>query len=405
MATIEHHDDAPARGASWNDDPLQYLIGPTDASDFFERIYEREALVVARNDPHRYEELLSIREIDDIISSTELHIDQIQITQADKRLSPADYSYESGMVDRGAIARRYQMGATIILPQLHTRHARLGQLCRRLEHDLSAQIQTNIYLTPPNSQGFRTHYDNHDVFVVQVEGEKLWRIYNKPVDTPYRGEGFEPGQFEVGELQNEFVLKAGECAYVPRGLMHDASTSGDHPSLHVTVGVIVRTWADLMLEAVSEVAVKNPLFRRSLPPGFARPDFDRSIAEAGFAERLEALGKEASLDGAFELFVDSFIRTRSIDMSGAVTAPAFSISAEDRFRARPYSQRRLAEDDGKPVIVAPGGEVNFEAGEDAALERALSGEAFTRTDLPGVSDEAALELMQKLYAFGLIERA
>jgi ribosomal protein L16 Arg81 hydroxylase len=39
-------------------------------------------------------------------------------------------------------------------------------------------VQTNIYLTPASNQGFRTHYDNHDVMVVQVEGEKLWRFYN-----------------------------------------------------------------------------------------------------------------------------------------------------------------------------------------------------------------------------------
>ncbi len=64
----------------------------------------------------------------------------------------------------------------------------------------------------------------------------------------------------------EFVLKAGECAYVPRGLMHDASTHGDEPSLHITLGLIVKTWADLMLEAVSEVALRHPpLFAAPFP--------------------------------------------------------------------------------------------------------------------------------------------
>ena len=91
----------------------------------------------------------------------------------------------------------------------------------------------------------------------------------------FRGEGFELGQHEPGELRQEFVLKPGDCAYVPRGLMHDAQTSGDKASLHITVGLITRTWADLMLEAVSEVALRSPELRRSLPVGFAQSGFNR----------------------------------------------------------------------------------------------------------------------------------
>ena len=46
--------------------------------------------------------------------------------------------------------------------------------------------------------------------------------------------------------------------------MHDAISVGEKASLHITVGLIVKKWADLMLEALSEVAIKNPKFRRSL---------------------------------------------------------------------------------------------------------------------------------------------
>jgi ribosomal protein L16 Arg81 hydroxylase len=38
---------------------------------------------------------------------------------------------------------------------------------------VNVPAQTNIYLSPPNAQGFGTHFDSHDVFVLQVAGSKI----------------------------------------------------------------------------------------------------------------------------------------------------------------------------------------------------------------------------------------
>jgi bifunctional lysine-specific demethylase and histidyl-hydroxylase NO66 len=262
----------------WLDDPLGYLIGAERTDDFFARVYEREALVAAHAAPLRFQGLMSIDDVDRIVTSTDMREGQLDLANAAHRPERKDYIDAGGFVDRGAVADFYRGGSTIILQQAHQIEPRLGRLCRGLEFVFSAHVQTNLYLTPPQAQGFPTHYDNHDVFVLQMEGEKAWRLYEKPVDTPYRGETFKLDEHKAGELKQEFVLKAGDCAYVPRGLMHDASTAGSGPSLHVTVGLITRTWADLMLEAVSEVALRAGALRRSLPRDYAHQSFDRAAA-------------------------------------------------------------------------------------------------------------------------------
>ncbi|MGQ0533278.1 MAG: cupin domain-containing protein [Caulobacteraceae bacterium] len=385
----------------WLDDPLGYLIGAERVSDFFARIYERDALAVAQNNPERFDGLLSIDDVDRIVTSTDLREGQLDMAEASQRIARSRYVDSAGYVDRGAVADLHRGGATIILQQAHQFEPRLGRFCRALEHVFSSHVQTNLYLTPANAQGFRTHYDNHDVLVVQIAGEKAWRLYEKPIDTPYRGEAFEEGKYESGERKQEFLLKAGDCAYVPRGLMHDAVASGDEPSLHITVGLITRTWADLMLEAVSEAALRIPDMRRSLPPGYARRGFDREAARAELKRLAELIAQEIALDPALDLTIDTFIRSRAASNHGAIRDAQRPIAAQDRFVANRFAHFRIARDGDKIVVIAPGGELEFASDAAPALERALSGEAFTLSELGAGEPEA---MMAKLVAYGLVKR-
>ncbi|MBO6764607.1 cupin domain-containing protein [Maricaulis sp.] len=387
---------------AWLNDPIASLIAPFDAETFFRDYHERKALIVHRDDPARYQGLLTIDRIDAIVSSRDLRAGSLDMARSEPPVRPNDFTFETGYIDPGGVADQYRRGATIILPQLHLADPVLGEFCRAMEALLSCHVQTNIYLTPPHNQGFRTHYDDHDVFVLQVSGEKYWRLYNTPVENPYRGEGFRPDDHKVGEPVEEFVLKAGECAYVPRGLMHDASTHGDEPSLHITLGLIVKTWADLMLEAVSEVALRHPAFRRSLPVGYARPDFDRTDAQAHFASLAETLAGEARLDEAMDLFADSFIRSRMPDVGGTISGFAAPSEPGRNFRLRPFVPWRLAGDGEDVVIVTAGGEVRFPAAAEPGLHTLLDGGTVSLETFDGLDADAARDTMGKLHAFGLI---
>ncbi len=385
----------------WLDDPLGYVIGAERVADFFARIYEREALVVHHNDPNRFAGLISIEAVDRAVTCLDLKEGQLSLADASHETDSSQYIDAADFIDRGAVADLHRRGATIILNQAHQFDPALARLCRGLEHVFSSHVQTNIYLTPPSAQGFRTHYDNHDVLVIQIEGEKAWRLYDKPVDTPYRGEGFEHSKHQPGELRQEFLLKAGDCAYVPRGLMHDARTSGDAASLHVTVGLITRTWADLMLEAVSEVALRSPELRRSLPAGFAQRGFDRTAARAHLAKLAEALARDIQLDPALDLMTDTFIRSRGADNRGTVLEASRPLLAGERFQARARAPFRIAEDGDTVVVICPGGEISFDGAAKESVELALGGDAFTLADIKAEKPDA---LVANLIAYGLVTR-
>lgn len=390
----------PKAGFDRQRDSLDFLIEPVERATFLETFYERLPLIAARNDPHRYADLLTLEKLDHFIASADLKEGMVELTRHKDPIPTDAYVDERGRVSGVSVVEHYLKGATIILPRLHDSMFELGEFCRSLEEIFSCHVQTNIYLTPSANQGFATHYDNHDVFVMQISGAKKWRLYDTPVAIPYRGEGFEPGQHEAGEVSAEFVLSPGECVYVPRGLMHDAQNEGDEPSLHITVGLITKTWADLLLESISELALEDPDFRRSLPPGFASRDFDRAPARRHFERLKSAIAAKAGMDGAFDLLADNFLRARRPNIAGVIASSA-PVSPDDRFRRRRFVPWNVADDEGKLVLVGPGGDLEFLAQDGDAIEMALSGRPFTVRDLPG---KDPVDLARILWGGGFLER-
>ena len=384
----------------WDEDALGFLIAPVTREAFLEKYYEREALVTARGEPRRYADLLTLESLDHFIASANLREGMVDLASQKNRIARDTYVDDRGRISSVGIAENYLRGATVILPHLHESMSNLGEFSRSLEEVFSCHVQTNIYLTPSGNQGFPPHYDNHDVFVMQIAGSKAWRFYGVPVEIPYRGEEFQVGRHQPGEVSKEFTLNPGDCVYIPRGLMHDAENVGDAPSLHITVGLIVKTWADLLLEAISELALSEPGFRRSLPAGFAGREFDREEARRHFTTLTQLIATKASMDNAFDLLADNFVRARKPNVSGVI-AGAHALKPGDRFKRRRFVPWNVADDEGKLVLIGPGGDLDFKADDGDALEIALSGAPFAAADLKCENPD---ELVRTLWAAGFLER-
>ena len=384
-------------------DPLAFLLGAGQADGFLERHYERDPVIGTGADPDRFRMVVSIDDVDRLVTSTDLREGDLLLADAARGgIEPAVWLDDEGYVDRGVVAAQYRAGATIILNQAQRSLPGLGALCGGLEQVFSSHVQTNLYLTPPDAQGFPSHFDNHDVFVMQVEGRKHWRLYGTPVHTPYRGERFDSHAHDRGEVTHDFILGPGDCVYIPRGLMHDAGTAGNDPSLHVAIGLITRTWADLMLEAVSEVALREPAFRRSLPPGYARDDFDRTEARATMAALAGVLAREVRLDPALDLLADTFVKTRPARNRRRILDGLDGIAPDARFRRAGHVAWRLSARRDDVILTVPGGELHYAPAMTAGVRRALDGTAFTLADLP--ADGAAM-LLGDLIDYGLVEPA
>ncbi len=383
---------------------LAWAIDPITPQDFSDRYFERRPLFVNRGQPQYYRELLDLESIDRCLSAAGFLHPQVSVVASGRNIDSAAFAYPSGLIDLVRLYQQFDDGGTIIVSQIEQRHMPLALLCRRLESELSTRLQANAYLTPVGAKGFRSHYDSHDVLVLQLSGTKHWRIFDTPIELPHRGQHFDPKEVEDTPCTLEFELGPGDMCYLPRGVMHEAVTN-DEVSLHVTMGLLHTSWTELLIEAVARASLRNAELRRSLPLGFARPDFDREAARATFDALVTGIGDQLDFDEVFEHFADGLVSTRHPVLEGqlAATCDAKGISADTRVSAQPHVLYRLYTKPDAIVLSCYGSEIQFPVHVEAALRFALENEGYCARALPGALDlDGKRVLIQRLVREGLV---
>ena len=386
-----------------NFDLLRKLIEPLGVNEFLRDYYEKKPLLSPNNKCRNFDDLISLKKLDHLLTTSELPPASIDMARSKPPISKANFTFKSGNIDRGAVVRHYQRGATIIFPQINLAIDELANFCRNLEFELSCKVQTNVYLTPRNSQGFKTHYDDHDVFIMQIHGKKNWNLYQQAVEKPFRGEPFDSSEHEAGRLNLNFTMEPGDCLYIPRGYMHDATNVGSEPSLHITVGLLVKKWADLMLEVLSEVALNNSEFRESLPVGFAKKDFDMSNARTDFRKLVDTFANEADFDNVFNMFKQEYYRTRKPNLKGALMQSSVGIETGTSYRLRENFQFAIKSEGEQTVVSCAGGDLKFSVSAEVGLRFILEGNSFDRNHFSDLPNDEGKEIIEKLIAFGVIE--
>lgn len=389
--------------ASQLEPSLDWLIDPVKKDLFFDQYWEKQPLVIARKCKDYFASLLSLNEVDRVITTLNLSYPSITLKNADKNVLPADYSVR-GALDVAAVYQLFQEGSTIVLAFLDNVTPPLTSLCRRLENEFCFPLQANAYLTPAGAKGARHHYDTHDVFVLQVVGSKRWSIYGTPLELPLRAQEFDAAIHERGAPTMEFELTAGDAAYIPRGAVHDARSSDD-VSLHITLGVLSYTWADLLLEFVADTSLNDPAFRKALPPGFGREDFDPKKAEKIFQELLQRVSSKSNLDRVLERFADQWISASPPLLSGQMKQMALirQLKIDSVVRARKEVVALIRMDGDSASVHFYGRKISFPVYALDAVTFVLQESRCVVRDLPGdLDEEGKLTLVRRLIREGLV---
>jgi ribosomal protein L16 Arg81 hydroxylase len=308
------------------------------------------------------------------------------------------------MIDPVQAARLFAEGSTVIFGALQDRHEGMRRLSSEVARQAMARTQTNIYLTPPDSQGFKPHWDTHDVFVLQIEGSKRWRIYGGGPELPLKDHKFDPKVHAPGEVEAEFTLQAGEVLYIPRGIMHAAVTT-DAISLHITLGLIAYSWADFLADCLSEVSDRLPQWRANVPFGLATRDPEGRAALVQLREMLAGLGNEIDLPKVIaerQRSFESLFRPRAGDLLRQATGST-ELDQDDHVRWRPGMVGWIERRNGRVVLASSGREVDFPAAATKTLEVLLRAGSVRAGDVEdGLDWESRRVVLSRLIREGYV---
>jgi lysine-specific demethylase/histidyl-hydroxylase NO66 len=383
------------------------ISGAEFAADYWG---QRALLSEADSLPGTFADLLGADAVDELVSRRGLRTPFLRVAKAGTTLADSAFTAPGGVgagiadqVSDDRLTRLFADGSTLVLQALHRTWPPIIELCQDLAADLGHPVQANAYVTPPQNQGFSDHYDVHDVFVLQIEGEKRWSVHAPVLEAPLRDQPWSDRRAAVERRAQEpplieAVLRPGDCLYLPRGFLHAAKALGGI-STHLTIGVHVWTrhaLAEQLVQQAMRAVSTDARIRGSLPVGIGFTDaMVRGDVDVVRHALIDAI-RDADLDT-----LEAALRRRSRDSQRAAPIgplhqfrAAEKIGATSGIRLRGHLAATLDHRGSLAVLRSRACDLDLAADEESAVEALLAAGSAT-------AGELGLDLARRLVLAGV----
>jgi ribosomal protein L16 Arg81 hydroxylase len=401
---------------------LAALLAPVTPETFFAEHYDRAPLHV-RGGPGKFAQVLSWRQVNRLLDMTHIWSGtSLKLVLDSAAVPPEQYCARATSRDGAAAlqpdAKLVQAwvakGASVVMNDVDSLTPGLASVSAALENAGLGKAQANVYISWQSHKAFHTHYDTHDVWAVQVEGEKSWNIWEGRAEYPiahpaFRGQPQAQHDQARGKLRGTVLMRPGDLLYLPRGWYHDALAEAPS-SVHVAYGVHAPLGMDLM-NILAERVLYDPEFRKPLPrqDGSVPAKFALTQRAGLLGQRLAELTRDPKVLEVLAQFVANYRYGRGgYDLLAArgIAAPAAPTSVEG-------SAFRVLAGGGKPVrrgaewvLKAPGGLLPLSPAEAEAAGWLLARPDVTEAELAAAHPAVpAAALLARLGAAGLLAPA
>lgn len=339
---------------------LQDLLAPITPERFFAEFHDRQPLHIEGH-PARFAGVLDWAGINRLLDMSHIWTEtSFRLVLDSVPVPPAQYSVKATSRDGAPVlqpvAEKVQdwvrRGASVVMNDVDSLAPGLAAVSDALEGAGLGKAQANVYISFQSHKAFHSHYDTHDVWAVQVEGEKTWNIWEGRAEYPiphpvFRSQKQDHHDRAKGRLLRQVVVKKGDILYLPRGWYHDALAEAPN-SVHIAYGVHAPLGMDV-LNILSERALYDAEFRRPLPrqDGSAPAKYALSQQLAALGARLSDLARDPKVLEVLEGFIRDYrFRRGGFDLLAARDGAPAAV-AEDAAPAGP--RFRVAEPGAKPV--------------------------------------------------------
>ncbi|POH62188.1 cupin [Cryobacterium zongtaii] len=409
-----------SEGRGANDRPaLARLLEVTPdefATDYWDRrpLFTRAAALRGR-----FDDLFTADAVDELVTHRGLRTPFVRMARQGTVLDPGRYTAPGGLgaeiadqVSADKVLDEFTDGATLVLQGLHRTWPPLAEFTRQLTRDLGHPVQVNAYVTPAAERGFDPHYDVHDVFVLQIAGEKRWRIHPPVHPRPLRDQPWTDHRRAVelwaeDEPAIDEVFRPNDVLYLPRGWIHSATALGG-TSIHLTIGVAALTRHDVLREAVAHAAAAESL-RAALPLGVDLTD--AATVGALLADTVDDFSRFTGADAAPAEAVSRRLagRLRASTRAEPIAPLATTAAATALHEATTVSLRRglgarfrEGPNPGDVSLVLPDKTVTLPGEAADALTQILTGHPVQAGGLAGLDAASSLVVARRLVREGVL---
>ena len=184
-----------------------------------------------------YADLMSWQMLSSLLEEHRFVPPRIRLYKDGKRIPPDSFQYRhpAFLLKSREVLDQISSGATLIIDSVEQTNPNLRLFAHEVQSCLCAPVNVNLYAACGDTNGFPVHRDQQENFILQIAGEKHWRVWtNEPREANDLGQ--TPPYWEG-------TLKEGDLAYIPKNWWHVATPIGE-PSLHLTLSLVPLTFAD-----------------------------------------------------------------------------------------------------------------------------------------------------------------
>ncbi|MEM1252313.1 MAG: cupin domain-containing protein [Cyanobacteria bacterium P01_H01_bin.21] len=310
--------------------------------------------------------------------------------------------------------KQCQTGASLALSHVDNRIPELADLVWAIQQELGhSAVHANVYCSWPFQQGFNKHFDSHEVFVMQIEGQKEWFVFEDTHKYPFREENSDAYTPPSGKPYIHYVLNPGDLLYIPRGHWHYA-IARENPSLHVTLGVRCFTGRDALTWLFKKLQAKlqeEESLRQNLP---LMPHGQTHQLEAHVRQIFDDLSNTLERDKTqlANHFATSQLLTMTlvpeISLPDQVGFNLFEQGLNTCLRQRKYQPIQVETlDEGTYLIVTPQKTMKFKdlppSVIDTLIKNVFSQKSFTIRDVARQLSDCDLETIVLPLLAGLVK--
>jgi lysine-specific demethylase/histidyl-hydroxylase NO66 len=398
--------DTPDRTEYLRQMRFEDLIAPLSTEEFLEDWYGKRPLHRRARDSD-LRGPIGWKELNELLALPS-HWSESNIKLIINGVAVGGEHYLDGVDTLGGVVRRanpakvnvfLQMGASLLAAAIHEISPQVRALAASLSEQFGGRAEANAYCSFKGIQAFKSHFDVHEVFAIQCEGEKVWNLYENRANAPVEGLRGDNAQAVIdaskGRVATQVRMRPGDMLYIPRGFCHDALASSGE-SLHVTFSVTPLDGRSLF-RILEEEAILDAAFREYLPDA-------RRGNEQDLAERLKSLGERMAQILTSRGFAAK-VRDRqrqSVDQDLAFTLP------ERRrldFYARTQQPVELRREESLYLLTSAGRSVSLDSAGRAAewiLDQAGFSFQQLAANFPYLDEPELKELVQMLERMEII---